>query len=689
MTFIDRTLSWLAHRLKAYMPGPGGVGFVEGGWSNVAYDYGALERAYIVNPWVYSCVKRQAEVVSSIPMKVYDRAMVNGKIEIEERPDHPLAELLRNPGRFSGGTEGFIYNTVSNFRLDGAFFWFCDNGTDGQSLFPAQLNELRIFKAKHMTANPHPLDLVASYTLKRGGSEFTFNPEFIVHAKEFNPSDDYKGLPPLEVARNPVLLQWHMTRYNQRFFQNGAQAGQILSTDAALKEDEQKVLERAWNRQHKGVENAHKTAIMSHGMKPHAMGTSHKDAEFISLEKLTREEVLAIYMMPHVLVGLTESVNYANAREQVRIFFKYTVKPICRFITGAINTQLIPTWYGNDKGLFVAFDFSGEEALQEDALKKAQENQIYVTSAVKTPNEVRLDLNLPPVEGGDDLRLPGSGFGGVLSDVRPLVVKAVIPPTRVDQWKARDRDFLEGERKIERAMAQFFKDQGKRVVTALEAQGVLAGVAPSMPETADVVSSVREIDPGQLFMIFDVDKENEEILAIMRPILEDIIEQAGNGALTAVGSGAQFKIEDPRVQAFLAKKDLVLAGINDVTAEKVRNILVETSAEGVSVAETGRRIRDKFSDFSKVRAETIARTEVVGANNAAATEGYRQSGVVQKKEWLTARDGNVRDSHVAVDGEQVALDARFSNGLSSPGVDGPPEEVINCRCTVLPVLEDS
>ena len=54
------------------------------------------------------------------------------------------------------------------------------------------------------------------------------------------------------------------------------------------------------------------------------------------------------------------------------------------------------------------------------------------------------------------------------------------------------------------------------------------------------------------------------------------------------------------------------------------------------------------------------------------------------KIWRTAGDNRVRDSHAAIDGEEVDLNALFSNGLKRPkDPNGRPEEVYNCRCTIL------
>ncbi|GAF85937.1 unnamed protein product, partial [marine sediment metagenome] len=61
-------------------------------------------------------------------------------------------------------------------------------------------------------------------------------------------------------------------------------------------------------------------------------------------------------------------------------------------------------------------------------------------------------------------------------------------------------------------------------------------------------------------------------------------------------------------------------------------------------------------------------------------QAYKQSGVVERKQWLATMDDRVRDEHAAMNGEKVGLDESFSNGLMFPGEP-------NCRCTVLPVIE--
>lgn len=63
---------------------------------------------------------------------------------------------------------------------------------------------------------------------------------------------------------------------------------------------------------------------------------------------------------------------------------------------------------------------------------------------------------------------------------------------------------------------------------------------------------------------------------------------------------------------------------------------------------------------------------------------------VQRQEWLSSRDERVRDSHSERDGQVVEVGQPFDIGagyLLFPGdPEGPAEEVVNCRCTTIPVL---
>lgn len=118
---------------------------------------------------------------------------------------------------------------------------------------------------------------------------------------------------------------------------------------------------------------------------------------------------------------------------------------------------------------------------------------------------------------------------------------------------------------------------------------------------------------------------------------------------------------------------------------------------GESIPQLAARVESLLTDAQTWagRAQTIARTEVVGANNAGHRAAARFNASVLDvpdervaKEWLATEDDSTRETHAEADGQIVmGLDTPFQVGdseLQQPGDEaGDPGEVINCRCTVL------
>lgn len=88
------------------------------------------------------------------------------------------------------------------------------------------------------------------------------------------------------------------------------------------------------------------------------------------------------------------------------------------------------------------------------------------------------------------------------------------------------------------------------------------------------------------------------------------------------------------------------------------------------------------SGFYRWQALRIARTETTSAMNSAMETAGEESNLVMNKLWISAGDGNERETHATLDGSVVAMNGTFDNGLQYPGdPSGLPEEIINCRCT--------
>lgn len=91
------------------------------------------------------------------------------------------------------------------------------------------------------------------------------------------------------------------------------------------------------------------------------------------------------------------------------------------------------------------------------------------------------------------------------------------------------------------------------------------------------------------------------------------------------------------------------------------------------------------------RALTIARTEANGLANEISMRLFDVAPQVTRKRWYSIGDSRTRDSHQAVNGQEIAFNERFNvNGhlMAHPhDPSAPASETVNCRCRLIPVVE--
>jgi hypothetical protein len=129
-----------------------------------------------------------------------------------------------------------------------------------------------------------------------------------------------------------------------------------------------------------------------------------------------------------------------------------------------------------------------------------------------------------------------------------------------------------------------------------------------------------------------------------------------------------------------------IVGITSTTQAMIQKLLQQAIDEGMGVAKAQALIRSEFTTMSRLRAERIARTEIVSASNLGSIEAARSTGLTLQKSWLSTRDARTREAHASVDGQLAELEGYFivdGEQLSYPGdINGSAGNVINCRCTV-------
>ena len=240
------------------------------------------------------------------------------------------------------------------------------------------------------------------------------------------------------------------------------------------------------------------------------------------------------------------------------------------------------------------------------------------------------------------------------------------------------------ERQLERLTRQYLTEAKQRYIERAEAQiiKILAGG----------VIHKGVLDWGALYA---ASEEKRLFKQKFQSYWMQTWKRAGDKATRDVFQKANKEQGEYQYSASGGAQDLLDQAAEQVVStrsKRIGSIVQAGISEGLGTDEIASNI-SSAGLFQTSAARAIARTEATRIVNRAAIDAYNQvqsAGIKVKKQWLTAGDELVRESHQAMNGQSVEPNAEFENEYGStfgPGEWGSASEDVNCRCTVVPVIE--
>lgn len=212
------------------------------------------------------------------------------------------------------------------------------------------------------------------------------------------------------------------------------------------------------------------------------------------------------------------------------------------------------------------------------------------------------------------------------------------------------------------------------------ARQVIAAKAAPADELAKGPTITATVDLSTLDDASDA--LSEAINAVAVTSAADSIDKVG------VTKSHLVNLANTRAERWAAKRSADLIGsdadggeLAAATRDMIKSTILEAEKNGWSNNQLKSALEDNYA-FSPERAEVIARTELKMADGAGNMIGYRSSGVVSGKEWMTSEDDSCDDCAGNEADGIVPLDDTFSSGDDT--VPAHP----NCNCSVSPVLSD-
>lgn len=652
-------------------------------------NYEALAReGYQKNVVVYASISEVAKGGASVPFQLFRR---QGE-ELREIKNHPLLTLLKRPNPMQGGF-AFFQAAYSYYQISGNTYMEAVRvGLNGSG----EPRELYTHRPDRTQIIPGVWGFPEAYRYTVSGIEkewvvdpATGDSPFFLHVKTFHPLNDWYGMSALEAAAFSVDIHNQTGEWNKSLLDNGARPSGALTYTAGKGEpstlgtEEYERLKAQVDEDFVGASNSGRPLILEGGLGWQEMSLSPKEMDYINSKNTSARDIALAFGVPPQLLGIQGDSTYNNQREARLALWEQTILPMVNLFVAELNNWLVPM-FSDD--LVLSYD---EDQINALAPRREVVWEKVGGAGFLTDNEKREAVGYEPIDGGEVLFKPVT-----LAPVSFLTDESTTDDEemsmkffnlgnrrqRVREWRIQDRLMRNHERGLEKTIRDLIVAQGKRSAEAFINDGA-HGADLSLADHANEVKAALETH------------YNSTIESFGNRVIEGLKEHGP----------AEFKsMESKDIDDFFGALRLkwIVANIG----RKVKLISIQTREVIMKAIDDGQREEDSLTEISKrieagtsgviagVRARTIAATEVHAAAIAGNDIGAEATGLKLGRQWLSAQDSAVRESHMQADGQTRPMGEPFDVGgakLLRPGdPSGPPEETINCRCTVIYQTEE-
>ena len=632
-------------------------------------DYGVnvanmdAAQLYRTQPNLRAVVSFLADNAAQIPIKVYERASDTDRPRVL---DSPAALLLAKPNPDMTAYE-FKRWMYSDLLLYERFLTLIvpSKATDsGWELRPIPAGWIQSYKGKSPFA---PEAIVIGTGQGTGQIEVPANRFILFHG--YDPTDPMRQYSRISALKETLHEQIESNGFRRQMWHRGGRFNAYLTRPKDVAQWSEPAFQRfkeTWKASWAGDDAAEGGGmpILEDGMEIKTVQFNSKDAQWAESVKLSREDCAAVYHVNPGMIWPGSGQTYASARDNARALYNDCLAPTLMQATDRLNMVLLPR-VGEPGNHYIAYDITIKtEGTYEEKIAT-------LSSAVGAPflsrNEARARLDLPAIEGGDDLITPLNVLTGGLAsprDTDPTIERYNSAPQHIlkksETRKSRGKPTEEEGEQIASVYRSFFKRQRDSVLPKLTAKTAKwwneerwnKELAEDLYEKAFglSVSTARETvkklwDNGE----YDPDRTEEFIRSMCRRRAEMVNQTTYKELLEAL----EAEEDDDGLKA---------------TPEGVFENAEENRADSAGFAFAG---------------------ALIGWSAMEACRQNERPGQNVFKTWVTT-SGNPRASHAAMNGETVQYDEPFSNGAMWPGdIDNlDVEDVANCKCVLVIEVRD-
>lgn len=680
-----------------------------GGGGSAKFSNAAAQSA-----WVFRCLQLIAGPVRALDLEWYES---RGKDQIELEDDG-LTSFWRRPAETAGGRLSlgdFVELSLHWINLKGQCFWILDDtwlerGSHTRS-------PIILSRADRMTPIKQGDVIYGWQFIDGAGRSFNLLPQQVIRPRLLNPFDDAKGLSPLDAAYIAASADHAAGVFSRNLSRaNGDQGVYVISKSGTLSDPQREQIIAQLRQKSRLAKNGDfRAAFLTADVTIEDPKVKVVDEGFLRGREFSRDEVAVAFGVPPSMLSLMQSYSVGAASDRYRLIEETCIPHAARLAESMALVEMLRS--GRD--LKACFDWDDNSVMSQarnEKLKAASEvwkcgipwqvlNENMELGLDPFPGSERawLPMNLEAVEGSpNETKKPTASqpetsdeTAKTLTQQRTALAEMMqlLQAPRPDpQSKAPDKRHALWLKhmKARTPSEKLFKSKYNKCVMEARRE-TLAKIDASEKNLA----GARE--RGVLDLIFDLGKFTMSLVSELSKAHKATLDTATLQLLEEIGRADDpWRMESTQVLNFLTQRENLIRDAAKEVFDQIETSLQEGLKNGETTAQLAGRVKAEFNGISDTRATMIATTETGAAYGKArhdAIEGLD----VPFKGWLSARDGQVRATHVKMDGVVISSDEPFRVPTEEGGTDlmmhpcdpsGSAGNCIHCRCVEEALMEE-
>ncbi len=360
--------------------GYGGIGaLLFGGGSSYTQD-----KALLLST-VYRCVNLISDSVAQLPFEPYKIDSKGYKKKFQKHPSYHVLNCEPN-ARMTRFT--FIKLLISSMLLRGNGYAYIVRDEKGD------VKELIYLPSEYVTIVP-PKYIYQPITYKITGFDFEVQAKDMIHLINYS-YDGVTGISTLSFARETLELSANSEEHARNFFSGGCNLGGILTVQASLNAKQKDDIKNSWNKAfnaNSGQSNG--LAVLEGNMQYAPISVNSKDAQLLETRAFNVVDICRFFNVSPVMAFDLSHSSYSTVEATNISFLSTTLQPILSKIELEFKRKL----FAEHNNIDIKFDVT--ELLRTDKQSQSEFYQKMILNGIMSINEVRKELNLIPVSGGD------------------------------------------------------------------------------------------------------------------------------------------------------------------------------------------------------------------------------------------------------------------------------------------------